>query len=177
MCQERRFQPMFRVRFDQSPPFIQMYSHILRRDGRTHNIESMTITNWVEKDNKSCVYWTGTTPLSPLKMSDSMMDRFIPRYCTSDKRCCLCLPKSSKAGAKPRSQNCCIKKNGIVVKQADRPGTKQYKCKYNKPDDTKQRKKITYPNTTQNYIKVKDKPSERNMKAGYEEHKLNVYDR
>ena len=176
MCQERRFQPMFRVRFDRSPPEIQMYSHIMKRDG-THNIESMAIANWAKSKTPLGIYWEGKNTVSRLKMSDTIIDRFIPRYCTSQRRCCLCSSDCSKPGAKSKSQNDTVQIKGTVIKPADTPVAEQYTCRYNQSEDIKKKQKITYPTVPENYTKIKYRSLEKNMKAGYEPSKLNVYDR
>ena len=151
MCQERRFQPMFRVRFDKPVPILQMYTHILRRDG-TQAIESMPVTSWpIEDDNNSECRWSGQDLHSPLVLSERILERFLPRYCHSGMNCNLCRMESNK------SKNSFSKTKGIFVKKADTPKSRQYKCLYNQNENIRQRKKVTYPTTTKDYTKVKIK--------------------
>ena len=152
MCQERRFQPMFRIRSDLPNPTLQMYSHILRRDG-THSIESMQITSWPAKEdstNSEC-YWSGHENHSTLVLSEPMFERFLPRYCHSTMKCNLCRMEYNK------SKNSVTRSKGVVVKKADTPMSRQYTCLYNQDENVRQKRKITYPLRSKNYTKVKNR--------------------
>lgn len=150
MCQERRFQPMFRVRLDKPVPILQMYSHILRRDG-THAIESMQVTSWLdeEEDDSSEVSWSGKDIHSKLVLSERMFERFLPRYCNSAMKCCLCYTENNK------SKNSFTKSKGLFVKKADKPTSRQYKCLYNQKDSVKSVRQSSYPKMEKKYKKVK----------------------
>ncbi len=177
MCEERRFQPMFRVRFDWKIPHIQMYSHILRRDG-THSIESIQIANWVPGNDSSDVHWRDKKMDSTLSISDRITERFLPRYCHDGMKCSLCMT-SDNSEKKCRTKNSNTKSKGLVIKTADSVSSRQFKCLYNQEENAKQKKKVSYPSLPNNYLKVAEKEKQMRNKPGYKKPNLweiNNYD-
>lgn len=138
-CEERLFHPMFHVRFDKKRPFIQMFSHILRRDG-TQSIESLNLTSWENKTDTdsicSLLQWTDTENPDEAKiyednlyLDELLMLRFLPRHCSVDNKCILCQsPEVGSPKLKCPNDNCVRK--GHTVFTPIRTKKERYKVKY-----------------------------------------------
>ncbi len=147
-CRERLFHPMFHVRFDEKVPYVQMYSHIFRRDRTTHSIESMKLTNWDDRHHPqkftTLLRWESETNVPRQKsiigkpsyhrklwMHEKLIKRFLPRYCSENNQCVLCRPVKSNG----RKHLKCPNDN-----QTNGPGH----CVFTPTGTTQQRYKVLY---------------------------------
>ena len=141
-CEERRFDPMFHVRYGDGLPYLQMYSHILRRD-LSHGLESMKLTNWSDKRTElpkkfdQILSWK--TPDSDdedskyyrkLWMDEKLIQRFLPRYCSVDHKCILCRDGNSNSKVKTKYPNQNQNKKGCQVITPIETTSERYKVRY-----------------------------------------------
>jgi len=167
-CEERRFDPMFHVRFEGGLPYIQMYSHILRRN-KTHGIESMKLTNWSDKFQDlpkkfvPVLSWKTASPNEnnssyhrKLWMDKKLVERFLPRYCSVDHQCVLCRDVNSSSTKQCPNKN--HSNRGHCVYTPTKTTSNRYKVRYQtRIVNFKNKNKSLYPKfNSSKSLKVRD---------------------